>query len=162
MRLVAHACLVELSRSMRRLCLARPLMHACTRARTLHKCADACRHLHSHTHRCPHTRMQKLVFFLWYTQAMDAKLERRKNYCALAVAFLEDLPMGAPQRRCPQPLHALRLGLGFSALTERRLVSACRRVKRSVPREFDRRVRRFQVPVERTEHVHQHQPRLRL
>jgi hypothetical protein len=27
-------------------------------------------------------------------QAMDAKLERRKNYCALGVAMAEDLPMG--------------------------------------------------------------------
>ena len=160
MRLVAHACRVELSRSMRRLCLARPLMHACTRARTLHTCADTCRHLHSHTHRC--TRMQKLVCFLWYNQAMDAKLERRKNYCALAVALLEDLPMGAPQRRCPQPLHAQRFDLGFSASTKRPLVSSCRRVERSVSRECDRRVRRFQVPVERTEHMHQHQPRLPL
>ena len=103
-----------------------------------------------------------IVCFLWYNQAMDAKLERRKNYCALAVALLEDLPMGAPQRRCPQPLHAQRFGLGFSASTERALVSACRRVERSVSREFDRRVRRFQVPVERAEHVRQHQPRLRL
>ena len=111
MRLVAHACRV-------------PMMHACTRARTLHKCAGTSRHLHSHAHRCTHTRMQILnsLFSVVYNQAMDAKLERRKNYCALAVALLEDLPMGAPQRRCPQPLHAQRFGLGFSASTKRALV----------------------------------------
>ena len=35
--------------------------------------------------------------FAWL-QATDAKLERRKNYCALAVALIEDLPMGVSFR----------------------------------------------------------------
>jgi hypothetical protein len=44
---------------------------------------------------------------------MDAKLERRKNYCALAVALLEDLPMGASFLPKLVRVHAL----GFRGMT---------------------------------------------
>ena len=40
---------------------------------------------------------------VYHVQATDSALERKKNYCALAVALVEDLPMGAPVRcvMCP-------------------------------------------------------------
>jgi hypothetical protein len=37
------------------------------------------------------------AWFSLHAQAVDATLERRKNYCSLAVALAEDLPMGMPR-----------------------------------------------------------------
>ena len=38
------------------------------------------------------------AIMVYHLQATDTALERKKNYCALAVALVEDLPMGAPVR----------------------------------------------------------------
>ena len=85
---------------------------------------------------------------------MDAKLERKKNYIALAVALLEDLPMGASFSVW---FAFRRWGFGhenyFCSLFDAR-----RRVEHCVPRQFDGRVRRSEVSMERTEHLQQHQP----
>ncbi len=103
---------------------------------------------------------------LSFAQAMDAKLERRKNYCALGVALVEDLPMGAPQRRCPVESRAfVNCGLGWdlagiSAACALPLARRC--FERNVPRQFDSRLCRFKVSMERAEHLQQHQPQLRL
>jgi hypothetical protein len=35
------------------------------------------------------------AIMVYHVQATDTALERKKNYCALAVALVEDLPMGA-------------------------------------------------------------------
>ena len=67
--------------------------------------------------------------FAWL-QATDAKLERRKNYCALAVALIEDLPMGV-WFRCSMMCRPQRLEWRLNR------VGSCRYFECRVPFELD-------------------------